>query len=103
MSRETQGGVTCHLPFFSSTLNATTAPYFTSPYSTGALNAECLAPQIGVSTQRVPFASSQLASDPQIPADAKFTSSLHTSGLRYKCVRSSSPPIDSAPRMYKRP
>ena len=56
------------------------APYFTLPFSMGALNAECFGPQIGVSTQRVPLASSQLAIDPQMPADAKLTSSLQMSG-----------------------
>ena len=50
--------------------------------SMGALNFECLAPQMGVRTQRVPFASSQLASEPQMPAEAKLTSSLQMSGLR---------------------
>ena len=58
------------------------APSFTVPYSIGALNCECFGPQIGVSTQRVPLESSQLASDPQIPAEAKFTSSLQSRGLR---------------------
>ena len=82
MSREIQAGVSCSLPPFSSTLNATIAPYFTLPFSIGALNAECFGPQIGVSTQRVPLESSQLASDPQMPADAKFTSSLQISGVR---------------------
>src|SRR5947209_7588010 len=82
MSREIHAGVNCSLPPFSSTLKATMAPSFTGPFSMGALNCECFFPQIGVSTQRVPLASSQLASDPQIPADAKLTSSLHNSGLR---------------------
>ena len=82
MSREIQAGVNCGLPFFSSTLNATMAPSFTAPYSMGALNCECFGPQMGVSTQRVPFESSQLASEPQMPAEAKLTSSLQSSGLR---------------------
>src|SRR5919198_6666671 len=94
MSRETQAGVSCHLPPFSSTLKAAMAPYFTLPYSTGALKAECFGPQKGVSTQRVPLASAQLAIEPQMPADAKLTSSLQISGVRYKGVRWSSPPID---------
>src|SRR5436309_11066032 len=87
MSREIQAGVNCSLLSFSSTLNAAMAPYFTSPYSTGALKAECFGPQNDVSTQRVPFESSQLAIEPQMPADAKLTSSLQSSGLRYKGVR----------------
>src|SRR5262249_57181245 len=95
MSRESQAGVNCHLPFFSSTLNAAMAPYFTGPHSTGALKAECFGPQNGVSAQRVPFESSQLAIEPQMPAEAKLTSSLQISGVRYKGVRWSSPPMDS--------
>ena len=58
------------------------APSFTGPFSMGALNWECFLPQIGVSTQRVPLESSQLASEPQMPAEAKLTSSLQSSGLR---------------------
>jgi hypothetical protein len=61
MSRETQAGVKCHLPLFSSTLNAAIAPCCTSPYSTGALKAECCGPQKGVSTQRTPVEFCQLA------------------------------------------
>src|ERR1700677_2527236 len=87
ISREIHAGVNCHLPLFSPTLKATMAPYFTGPYSVGALKAECFGPQIGVSTQRTPLESSQLASEPQMPADAKLTSSLHSSGLRYNGVR----------------
>src|ERR1700722_2804214 len=87
ISREIHAGVNCHFPLFSSTLKATIAPYFTVPYSMGALKAECFAPQMGVSTQRTPLESSQLANEPQIPADAKLTSSLQISGLRYKGVR----------------
>src|SRR5215470_926535 len=95
MSREIQAGARSHLPFFSSTLKAAIAPYLTGPYSCGALNFECLGPQKGVRTQRVPFESSQLAIEPQTPADAKLTSSLQISGVRLKGVRWSSPPIDS--------
>src|SRR5215204_1535116 len=95
MSLETQPGVNCQAPFFSSTLNAATAPSFTFPYSSGALKAECCGPQKGVSTQRVPSVSAQLAIEPQMPAEAKLTSSLQISGVRYKGVRWSSPPIDS--------
>src|ERR671924_781575 len=81
MSREIHAGARFHLPFFSSTLKAAIAPYLTGPYSMGALNFECFGPQNGVSTQRVPlFESSQLAIEPQIPADAKLTSSLQISG-----------------------
>src|ERR1700683_581173 len=87
MSREIHAGANSHFPFFSSTLKATMAPYFTAPYSMGALNAECFGPQMGVSTQRTPLESSQLASEPHMPADAKFTSSLQSSGLRYNGVR----------------
>src|SRR3984885_6103470 len=87
ISREIHAGVNCHFPFFSSTLKPTMAPYLTAPYSMGALKAECFGPQMGVSTQRTPLESSQLASEPQIPADAKFTSSLQSSGLRYNGVR----------------
>src|SRR5215470_4544163 len=102
MSREIHAGDNCSFPPFSSTLNATIAPSFTGPFSMGALNEECLAPQIGVSTQRVPLESSQLASEPQIPALAKLTSSLQISGLRYSGVRWSSPPIDLVSMRYMR-
>src|SRR4051794_32590809 len=95
MSREIQAGVNWNLPFFSSTLKAAIAPFFTVPFSIGAENFECLAPQKGVSTQRVPFESSQLAMEPQMPADAKFTSSLQTSGVVNSGWRWSSPPIDA--------
>src|SRR5579885_1458587 len=87
MSRETQAGVSCSLPLLSSTLNAAIAPCSTSPYSSGALNAECFAPQNGVRTQRVPLESCHEAIDPQIPAEAKFTSSLQISGVRKSGVR----------------
>src|SRR5947199_175982 len=86
MSREIQAGVRVVLPPLSSTLNATIAPSFTGPCSIGAWNCECFAPQNGVRTQRVPFESSQLASEPQMPADAKFTSSLQSRGLGYSGV-----------------
>src|SRR5262249_47197669 len=95
ISRASQTGARFHLPFFSSTLNAAIAPYLIGPCSIGALNFECFGPQNGVSTQRVPFESSQLAIEPPMPADAKLTSSLQISGVRYKGVRWSSPPIDS--------
>src|ERR1700727_1105464 len=87
ISREIHAGVSCHFPFFSSTLKATIAPYFTGPFSMGALKAECFGPHIGVSTQRTPLESSQLAREPQMPADAKLTSSLQISGLRNNGVR----------------
>jgi hypothetical protein len=60
MSREIQAGARVHLPLFSSTLNAAIAPSLTGPFSIGALNFKCFGPQNGVSTQRVPFESSQL-------------------------------------------
>ena len=44
------------------------------------------APQKGVSTQRVPFGSTQVAMEPQMPAEAKFTSSLHMMGVRVSGV-----------------
>src|SRR3954452_23443563 len=80
MSREIQAGVSWNFPFFSSTLKAATAPSFTWPFSMGAENFECFGPQNGVSTQRVPFESCQLAIEPQMPAEAKFTSSLQING-----------------------
>src|SRR5215475_15789546 len=92
MSRESQAGARFHLPFFSSTLKAAIAPFLTGPYSSGALNFECFGPQNGVSAQRAPFESSQVAIEPQMPAEAKFTSSLQMSGVRNKGVRWSSPP-----------
>src|SRR5262245_7655296 len=92
---ERQAGARFHLPFFSSTLNAAISPYLIGPYSIGALNFECFGPQKGVNTQRVLFESSQLAIEPQMPADAKLTSSLQISGVRCSGVRWSSPPIDS--------
>src|SRR5580704_17204976 len=87
ISREIHAAANCHFPHSSSNLKATIAPYFTGPYSMGALKAECFGPQMGVSTQRTPLESSQLAREPQMPADAKLTSSLQSSGLRYKGVR----------------
>src|SRR5260221_11661968 len=102
MSREIQTGVNCTLPSFVSILNAAMAPFLTSPYSTGALNLGCFGPQNGVNTQRVLLASSQLASDPQIPASAKSTISLQISGVRYTGVRWSSPPSDSVSINYMR-
>src|SRR5215475_9580663 len=87
MSRDSQAGARVHLPFCSSTLNAATAPFLTGPFSSAALNFECFGPQNGVSTQRVPFESSQLAIDPQMPAEAKLTPSLQISGVRRKGVR----------------
>src|SRR5438067_11455425 len=87
MSREIHAATNVGLPPLSSSLNAAIAPSLTTPFSIGALNFECFAPQNGVNTQRVPFASSQLASDPQIPADAKLTSSLQMSGVRCSGVR----------------
>src|SRR5262245_25356918 len=76
ISREIQAGVSVYLPALSSTLKATTAPFLTAPFSTGAVNLECFGPQKGDNTQRVPLASSQLASEPHTPAEAKLTSSL---------------------------
>ena len=64
-----------------------TAPFFTNPFSIGALYFECFGPQNGVSTQRCPFVSSQLVSEPQIPASAKSTVSLQISGVRSSGVR----------------
>src|ERR671923_813895 len=90
ISREIQAGVSAHFPAFSSTLNAAMAPYLTAPFSIGALNLECFGPQNGVSAQRTPFASSQVAIEPQMPAEAKFTSSLQIKGVRNKGVRWSS-------------
>src|SRR5215207_8699029 len=87
MSREIQAGASVNLPAFSSTLKAAIAPYLTGPFSIDALNLECFGPQNGVNTQRVPFASSQLAIEPQIPAEAKLTSSLQISGVRCSGVR----------------
>src|SRR6266699_1172133 len=102
MSREIQAGVSCRPPSRSSSLNAAIAPSVTSPCSTGALKSECLGPQNGANTQRVPFASTQLASAPQMPAEAKLTPSLHKSGVRYRGVRWSSPPMDSVSIRYTR-
>src|SRR5262245_42350576 len=82
MSLDIQAGVNCSLPLFSSTFNATIAPCFTVPFEIGGLNSGCTGPQKGVKTQRVDFESSQLAMLPQIPADAKFTSSLQSRGVR---------------------
>src|SRR5215213_407577 len=79
ISRESQAGVSVYLPALSSTLKAAMAPYLIGPFSIGALNLECFGPQNGVSTQRVPFESSQLAIEPQMPAEAKLTSSLQIS------------------------
>src|SRR5215475_3435309 len=95
ISREIQAGASAHLPAFSSTLKAAIAPYLTGPFSTGALNLECFGPQKGVSAQRVPLASSHVAIEPQMPAEAKLTSSLQINGVRYSGVRWSSPPMDS--------
>src|SRR5262245_43301216 len=87
ISREIQAGVSVYLPALSSTLKATIAPFLTMPFSIGALNLECFGPQKGESTQRVPLASSHVANEPQIPAEAKLTSSLQTSGVRCSGVR----------------
>src|SRR5215470_14574167 len=95
ISCEIQAGASAHLPAFSTTLKAAMAQYLTGPYSIGDLKAECFGPQNGVSAQRAPFASSQVAIEPQIPAEAKFTSSLQMSGVRCKGMRWSSPPMDS--------
>src|SRR5256885_2452030 len=95
MSREIQAGVSWRPPSRSSTLNAAMAPSLTSPCSSGALKSECLGPQNGANTQRVPFPSTQLDIAPQMPAEAKLTPSLHKSGVRYNGVRWSSPPMDS--------
>src|SRR5262244_1463320 len=95
ISRESQAGARFHLPFFSSTLKAAMAPYLIGPYSSGALNFECFGPQNGVSAQRAPCKSSQLAIGPGRPADAKLTSSLQIRGVRLKGVGWSSPPVDS--------
>src|SRR4030095_11476584 len=84
ISREIHAGESIHFPDSSSTLKAAIPPYLTVPYSIGALKAECFGPQKGVSAQRVPFESSQLAIEPQMPAEAKFTSSLQIKGVRYK-------------------
>ena len=53
----------------------------------GALNFECLGPQNGIRTQRVPSVSSQVASAPHGPADANCTSSLQTRGVSVTGVR----------------
>ena len=82
MLRESHAGVSCTLPAFVSTLNAAMAPCTTWPCSIGALNSECFGPQNGISTHRVPSASSHVDSAPHGPADAKCTSSLQTSGVR---------------------
>src|SRR5262245_20062229 len=87
ISRESQAGARFHLPFFSSTLNAAIAPSLIGPYSRGALNFECFGPQKAVNTQSGPFESSHVAIDPQMPAEAKLTSSLQISGVRCKGVR----------------
>ena len=65
-----------------STVKAAMAPFFTGPFSIGALNLECFGPQKGVNTQRLPCGSSQLVSEPQMPASAKSTISLQMSGVR---------------------
>src|SRR2546430_4311435 len=75
MSREIQAGVSRRPPSRSSSLNAAMAPSRTSPCSTGALKSECLGPQNGAKTQRVPFVSTQLAIAPQ-------RSEEHTSELQ---------------------
>jgi hypothetical protein len=87
MLREIHAGVSCRPPFFSSTLNAATAPLTTCPYSSGAENCGCFGPQNGISTQRVPSLSSHVASALQGPAAANWTSSLHTSGVVKTGVR----------------
>ena len=81
MSREIQMGVSTGFPFLSCSRKAATPPYTTCPCSSSALNCRCFGPQNGVNTQRVPFASSHVARAPQTPI-VKFTSSLHTSGVR---------------------
>ena len=76
MSRDIQAGVNCSLPFFSSTLNATTAPCLTGPYETGTLKSGCDGPQNGVSTHRTLFESSQLAG-----GNADYVEQLYESWL----------------------
>src|SRR5262245_40834202 len=87
MLRESQAGVSCGFPRFSSILNAATAPCTTGPCSIGAVNCDCLGPQHADRTHRVPLASSQVASAPQTPAPANCTSSLQMSGVLYSGVR----------------
>ncbi len=82
MSRDSHAGASRTVPPASSSLNAAIAPCTTCPCSIGALNSECFGPQNGISTQRVPLDSSQVASAPQTPAPANCTSSLQTSGVR---------------------
>src|SRR5262245_20753849 len=87
ISREIQAGVNMYLPALSSTLKAAIVPNLTGPFSIGAENFECFGSQNGVSAQRAPLASSQVAIDPHMPAEAKLTSSLQISRVRCSGVR----------------
>src|SRR5580704_13033466 len=102
MSRETQAGTSSVLPLTSSTLNAATPPFFVTPLVIGNLNCECAGPQNGLNTQRAPFASTYVASEPQMPAEAKFTSSLQNIGVVKRSVRWSSPPMDAVSIIHRR-
>src|SRR5215813_14132419 len=92
MSREIHAGVITILPFCSSIFQATIAPWVTVPCEIGGLKSGCDGPQNGLSTQRVPLASSHVARLPHTPAAAKLTSSLHIQVVRKTGVRWSAPP-----------
>src|SRR5437588_12921382 len=102
MSREIQAGASWRPPSRSSSLNAAIAPCSTSPCTTGAVKSECLGPQNGAKTQRVPLASTQVVIAPQMPAEAKLKPSLHNSRVRYSVVRWSSQPTDPVSCTYAR-
>ena len=60
-----------------SILNAAIAPFLTSPCSMGALNLRMLRTPEGRQDPARAVASSHVASEPQMPASAKSTISLH--------------------------
>src|SRR5580704_13222884 len=64
MSREAHDGRSAGVPFSSTTVYATMAPFVTGPFAAGNLASGWSGPPSGASTQRVPAASSQVASAP---------------------------------------
>ena len=82
MSREIQAGVKCDFAVRSLHLEGRDRAVLHLAVFDRRFEFGCFGPQNGVSTQRVPLASSQVASEPQMPAEAKLTISLQISGVR---------------------
>src|SRR5262245_28276072 len=81
MSRDSQAGVSCHLPATSSSLSAAMPPPLGRLCSIGALNCVLTGPQNGTSTHCVPWGSCQAPRAPQTPTLSNAWESAQISGV----------------------